>query len=354
MENNNNNTTNYKSHNSTARLPDLLTEAWIWTTVQLIIALVGIVINAAVIFAAVSFNSLRKGIHGLILSLAIASLLCDVFLKPSGAIALVLQWYGCRPARRCAVYTPLLQWFISTVSYHIAAISINRFMAVVFPHTYHAVKRPKVTAALLLFCWLVPLIVAVICASGVLGMYSAAPPFGYCLPESAARNLTFLVQTTMVYGPTLVMALCYAGIFVKFLMIRGKVVPMDSLGRLAPLSQTRILRKRIRASQTIFFCFLLFCFNYYPATLAYLVDSRSPQRYPYMFLWFRALSQSATSINPIIYTCLMPEFRKALVRRLCWKKAVRTSDSYGVPLAAASRRNIRLVPVHGTSSIPSI
>ena len=299
--------------------PELLNQAWAWSAAQFFIAILGIGLNSIVIYAIAQFETLRRGVNVQILSLAIASLIYDAVIKIPAAIGLILQWYTPIPhALQWRVYMmPLQTWLISTVSYHITAISINRFLAVVCPQVYRKLKTRKVTTLYLMPCWVLPGFVAAVSYSGVLGSYAPAPPFGYVLPAPEARGLSLLIQCTMVYGPTIVMATCYSGIFMQFLMIRATVAPVaNARVLLAPTGRTRTLQRRIRASQTIFLCFVLFCVNYYPATLAYVIAPTSPQRYPLLFLWFRLLAHSATLVNPVSVACTGAEKPLLIINNL--------------------------------------
>jgi 7 transmembrane receptor (rhodopsin family) len=273
-----------------------LVEAWTWTGVQLTIGILGSCMNALVIYAILKFKALQSSMNFQIFSLATASLMFDMLVMPSGSIGLIAQWYNFRPKKWCHYYTPIHLWLLSTVSYHLALISVNRFLAVVFAHRYRRLKSRKVTLLFVLPCWIWPFFVSLL--GFTVGSFWAAPPFGYCLPSSENRKLTLLIQTTMVYIPTIVMGISYSAIFLKFSRIRRGVRPVVG-NRWVMANQQRLLRKRLRTSQTIFLCFLVFCLNYYPASLIYLINPGSVQLYPYLFLWLRSLAQTATLVNPV-------------------------------------------------------
>ena len=289
---------NYSGYNtskgpSVVDLRRFLPEVWTWACIQLTIAVVGTIANGLVVTAICRFRELWHKINLLLLSLAVSSLVSNVFTIPTAALVLVSSRFYVTsiPANWCRYFTYVQHStsFVTTLS--VCSISINRFVAVLFPFSYRRLSTRHAVAIFSLPCWILPYVVGIFALTEVTGKYAGLPPFGFC---SSTGTHGFLVVALFVYIPTAIMVACYCAVFIKLFVVRRTMVTTENSRK----EQKWLLRRR-RSCLAMFMCFMVFCCTYYPATIHYAISPQSLRNDPVLFLWLRSLFYTATIVNPV-------------------------------------------------------
>ncbi|GAU91731.1 hypothetical protein RvY_03934 [Ramazzottius varieornatus] len=297
---------------SRAELERFLPEVWMWVSSQLIITLFGTIANGLVVTAICRFKEVWHKFNLLLLSLATSSLLFNTFTIPTAALVLISRSYtSVIPVTWCRYFTYVQHSssFVTTLS--VCSISINRFVAVLFPVFYRKLYTRYTVAIFALPCWILPYVVGIFAMMEITGKYVALPPFGFC---SSTGIHGFLVVTLFVYIPTALMGTCYCAIFVKLFVSRRTTVNAENSRK-----ELKWILRRRRTSLAMFLSFLVFCCTYYPTTIHYAISPQSSRNDPALFLWLRSLFYTATKLNPIIYASTNPEFLNAFRAILCCK-----------------------------------
>ncbi|OQV23047.1 hypothetical protein BV898_03095 [Hypsibius exemplaris] len=258
-------------------------------------ACLGVFNNILIILAVCRFPALQNTQNMLLLNMSVMSLILDTVTVPLIVFNVIGRQYLTLPGNFCQYLSYLQQSTLFNSSFAVCAVSVNRGVAVVFPHFYRRMRSRRALLVFILPCWLIPPTVCLLGVTKVLGIHEALPPFFYCSTRSVP--LIFITQVVFLYIPTAITAACYVFIIAKLIFYRSGRV--DPTGRAAGPT-TLLVKKRARASLRIFMCFVVFLCVYYPTAIMSAVAPDSAKEQPVLFLWLRStLAMSISLFNPV-------------------------------------------------------
>lgn len=129
--------------------------SWFWIA-SIAIAIITIIGNSIVVLLIAICTRLRSTQNAFVLSLAVADLSIGLFLTPT--MFACGAWIKCDHHLQIAFYNFLL--FASTCN--LLGMTLDRFIAVVYPFRYQSIMTNKVTVLLLIISWITPFVVSFI------------------------------------------------------------------------------------------------------------------------------------------------------------------------------------------------
>ncbi|XP_071505684.1 allatostatin-A receptor-like [Diadema antillarum] len=280
-----------------------------WNVLQLISAVLGIVGNFLVMLVLFVRRSSSRSTDFLVGALAQADFLTSVFLLPlpaaSTAPRSTLGHLYC-----WVVYPQFLMFVCVTVSiYILMAISLERFVAVVYPLVFNRLVNRRLILVLVALIWI-----------GTSAVYAAFLPIVYGVdPDRRVCTVRFASPNTgIVLGSFL---LCYRLLFPTGVMIITQIWIVRSLQRQAVLfreqkavSFHRTARNRVLKLMTTIIAIYVVCWS--PGQIAFFLVNIGVLDYSFVGSPLDrgaiVLSFYNSCLNPVIYTARFPEFRQAL------------------------------------------
>ena len=274
--------------------------------------------NTLVILVILNYRSMKTAMNYLMLNLAVADMMVGTFFAPK---VLFMSTFthptGTTGDVLCKLITePTIAWLASFVSaFSLMLVAIERFYAVVHPHSIrHRITKRKLKV-LVPACWV---IATVITLPAVCMRYydDENKVCSYEYPEhwqQVSYGFLFLVFSLIV--PAGVMLVLYARVIYN-LWFKSNI---NDVGRLAVINT----RKRITKMMIIVSIFYILCF--FTDNFLYIFRSFHPNVLPEQGWHFKigyCFLALNSSVNPIIYTFQFAEFRKCLKRLFCWKARV--------------------------------
>lgn len=309
-------------------------EAWTWAPVvwnwfnilRLSLTLAGIMGNALVI-AIHGKSKSNRGTDRLIAGLAVADLLCSVFLTPiPSAARLSNNWLGniyCK-----FVFSNVLVWipFIASM-YTLCMISLERFFAIVYPFIYRANITPTRIKYVFIPIWVLAFIVNI----GSFVVNTVHPDSCSCIVHFPTR-LGKLMQGVLLFITEYVIPIGIM-LFAHVRTIRELHTEARALKE-NRMDSSRItlnlLQARERVLQMLFVVVMTFIICWTPDQLCYLFYSIGILNVDFLhsrlYMAFILLAYVNSCANPFIYTARNPEFRHAL--KVLFKKAARVQQVF--------------------------
>ena len=284
--------TSNSTHNSSAEdcsLPVVYGVALISTNA--IVCVFGTVGNSMVCVAVVTNPRLRRSSNYLLFSLAIADLIVTMVCVP-----LVVAILSVRTLfNDCAKDLELVYRILSMLScsasvVHMAAISVDRFIAVVYPLHHRSIMENRGLKAMLITSWAYPIGVPILSA-----VLPANFPQGYlALAMFAVSYATIFLSYSLIVAS-----------LVKHRKRRNQLRARSS----SDVSQSRI---EIRVAFTLAIVIIVFIACWFPL-IAVIFATRKPlvKRHGVAFMWMRTLALSNSAMNFVIYGSRLQNFRKA-------------------------------------------
>ena len=262
-------------------------------TVNSIVGVFGTLGNLLVCVAVVTNLRLRRSSNYLLLSLAIADLLVTMVCEP-----LVIAIYGMRTFfNDCATDLELAYRNLSMLSCsasvaHMAAISVDRFIAVVYPLRHRSIMDNCGLKAMLITCWAYPITV---------------PILSFVLPKNFPQGYLGLAMFAASY---VTVFSCYSVIVISLVKHRKQL--QGNQRRIRSSSDTRQARVEIRVASTLAIVIIVFTACWFPL-IAIMFATRKPliKRHGAAYMWMRTLALSNSAINFLIYGSRMQNFREA-------------------------------------------
>ena len=256
--------------------------------VNSIAALVGTCGNIMVCIAVLTSTRLRRSSNFLLLSLAIADLVVTMICEPLVAAIVAKRAF----LHDCASSLELAYVISSNLScsasvMHLAAISVDRFLAVVFPLRHRRIMNSYGLKIMLGVVWGVSIIFA-----------SCRIPF---LKET---SYLVLVMFVVSYG---LIIICYATI-VTFL-VKEKRRKNEIRARPTVVVDSKIER---RVAFTLAMVIAIFTACWLPMIVVFFAAGKSlVKMYGTAYMWIRSLALSNSAMNFIIYSARIRDFRDA-------------------------------------------
>ncbi|OCT71562.1 G-protein coupled receptor 26 [Xenopus laevis] len=308
----------------------------LWLAVLILAALLS---NVVVLICFLSCPDIRGQVPGLFtLNLTLCNLLLTVINMPLTLVGVI---HGHQPdGEGLCMAAGFLETFLTSNSMlSMAALSIDRWVAVVFPLSYHSKMRYQDAAVILLYSWIHSLAfpTVALCLSWI-GFHQI---YGSCTlynkrPEEEASFLAFIVLFHLLSFLLSFLVLCVT--YLQVLKVarshcrRIDVITMQTLVLLVdlhPSVRQRCLeeqkRRRQRATKKIstFIGTFLLCFSPYVITRLVEISSSTPIS-SHWGIVSRCLAYSKALSDPFVY-CLLRNQYKSCCRELVNKLLKRSS-----------------------------
>nr|XP_006822831.1 PREDICTED: histamine H2 receptor-like [Saccoglossus kowalevskii] len=322
----------------------------------LIVIIIGTIFgNALVILSPLKNRRLQTVSNYYIISLAVADLLVGIAVLPFSAIYELRRVWDFGPFF-CNIYVSCDVMFCTASMLSLFAISIDRYMAITDPMTYHVKMTSGRALTFIGVVWLVSFLISFVPLH--LGWNTEDGNVqNYATPTQCAfeHNPTYSLVDGIVlfFIPLIVMCVTY----LRVLMIARQQARKINAGAITQRRESVILKSKSAVDEhkaTKILAVVMGCFVicWVPYFLAFTFCPLGKCNVSYdafaLLLW---LGYVNSTINPILYALLNREFRKAF-RRLtcCCRKEQRERPSW----ASASDSSENTRKRNPTSTGPSV
>lgn len=322
--------------------PELL---WFGTVCCIIFTIVGTIGNFISILALLKSKKLRNATTAFIVNLCVSDLLfCSLSIPLTAVTYIDRKWTG--SDELCKLFT-LLKFSNGVVSiFTVVAITMNRYILIVYPKIYPAFYQRKNTALMLFLLWFLPSFLFFLPYLGLWGTLGYDPEVGDCgimnLNGTSPKTFIFVVATIF---PSILFIACYVKIYFVVNKSVRKVSRIEQRAthymdnndirengwfrKNSCASRTDIYvhfrdRKDFRLLRIVLVIFVFFVFSTFP--LAYVKVFHKEFDLPVLNIVGYVAYFSSNVINPIIYIVMSEEYRRAYKELFCAKN-VPTSES---------------------------
>ena len=297
----------------------------LYTIYLILVMLLTLCGNLLVIVAVYLFQRLRRMTNYLIVSLAVSDLLFALMSLPLRMDQTVHNFNWCLGVPACTYWAAIDAVFCSASICNLAAISIDRFLAITKPLDYPRIMTRRAVQLLIGFVWFYA------CLWGLLSLFNWKKPgvqHIMALPECANTDRIYFTAAAALsfFLPLLVVVFCYSWVF-KVALTHAKAIAAED--HTAPRkSRLRSFRLReLKASKTLaivvgvfvvswlpFFVILMLAV-WCPLCLAPMGESKA-LALGLKISFIYVLPSLNSCLNPVIYTAFNKEFRSAFGRML--------------------------------------
>ncbi|KAI7810894.1 G-protein coupled receptor 26 [Triplophysa rosa] len=295
---------------------------------MVVIVVVSLVANCLVLLCFTCSAEVRAQVPGVfIINLSFCNILIAVLNMPSTFLGVVKRQ---KPFGDCFCYTvSFMDTFLTTnTMLSMAALSIDRWIAVVFPLTYSSKLRHKDAILMVSYAWLHSLAFSL--TALLLSWVDYNPVYASCIVHLAEEGVRgpFMVFTLVFHSATFALSLfilCFT--YLKVLLVarfhcrRIDVITVQTLLLLVdihPSVKQRCLheqkKRRRRATKKIciFIGSFVLCFAPYVITrLTELVFTVKINHY--WGITSKCLMYSKAASDPFVYSLLRQQYKKALI-----------------------------------------
>ena len=174
---------------------------------------------------------------------------------------------------------------------HMAAISIDRFIAVVFPLHHRAMSDTCRLKAMLITCWAYPISVPILSA---------------VVPPTFPKDIFALLMFAISYG---IIFLSYSLIVISLVRHKRQEKQLEMRRNSNASHQTHV---EIRVASTLGIVILVFTACWLPfVVVLYATGRLLIKKHGVAYMWIRTLALSNSAINFSIYGSRMQNFREA-------------------------------------------
>ncbi|OQV14519.1 hypothetical protein BV898_11241 [Hypsibius exemplaris] len=326
---------------------------YLWVSLMLLIFACGTFGNALTIVAIFSTKKLQTHSNLLVMNMAVIDLLLSGFIYPIKVITMLIHRSGQYevPENFCRYYGFFSVALTFSSNMTSMAISINRFIAIVYARKYYTFQKLPVLLLMVLVPWIVP---PAISSLGLMNRFAdnsfLLTELGFCTfnldlystsEGIMSDNWKFLIAMAVpgLFIPTVAIAVSYLAIYIKVWLVRRNlrrsayspiVMNMENdVVSAANCTQTptvicirmKRFEHRVKGARMMFICFTAFCVTYYPAAIVIMVAGHMRSQIllekPPLLLWFFGLYFTGCCVNPIIYAWMNVDFRKAFKAIIC-------------------------------------
>ena len=267
-------------------------------TINGIICVLGSLGNLLVCLAIATNSRLRRASYYLLFSLAIADLIVTLICEP--LLLGVISWMAFVHECAASVHVAYLISFhlsCTTSVLHMVAISLDRFVAVVFPLRHRNFIEECGLKVMLTLSWSIPIL---------------APALRYIVPRSLFTGsfTKFLRMTTFAVSYFFIFFFYF--LIVAFLLHHRKT--RKQLGT-RTVSVKFTSRMEVRVAHTLAVAMGTFTACWIPLIIAMGFCTGKPlvKRNIHLLMWLRTLALSNSAMNFLIYSAKMRDFRNAYV-----------------------------------------
>ena len=275
----------------------------------ILLSLAIITTNTLVVFLFVRKYQLRTKTNTLLLSLAVS----DILMGALG-IPLYIACNSLYITPVCVTAATIYRFIATSTIFHILAITIERYISVIHPLKYFAIVTRNRIMKVILFVWAISLFIALIQLS-----WTNFEQFRYN-PVEVKCNLiyNFLGLVVCFVLPIIAMSVIYYRVFVA---IRYQIHEAKKHSVAGQKQSAKPLSAEPRAVMifalmlSIFVCFWI---SWYIIALRMYISAYSRKQFalgmdPVILEILTFLRLSTPLVNPVLYTFLKQDFRKALI-----------------------------------------
>ena len=289
-------------------------------TTNLLVCIIGSLGNLLVCVAVGTNPRLRRSSNFLLFSLATADLIVTMVCEPIFVAVLVKKTFFSDCALSIEVpYLALSRLSCTASVAHMAAISVDRFIAVVFPLHHRYVIGNHAVTSMLVMSWTLPISVLVI---------------DRFVPESFPKGFLALGMFTLFY---LTIFMSYSLIVIALLKNRKKRNKLRARSQ----SGEDNFRVEVRVALTLAIVISVFTACWIPFFFFFTATGKlSLKRYGSAHMWIRTLALSNSAMNFLIYGLRLESFRESFVAilrtvfkkftALCTRKKISHTVEYRV------------------------
>ena len=272
--------------------------------------------NTLVILIILNNRSMKTAMNYLLLNLAVADMMVGVFFAPK---ILFMSTFthptGTAGDVLCKLITePTIAWLAAFVSaFGLALIAIERFYAVVHPHSIrHRITKRKLKV-LVPACWVVATVI-MLPAAHVVFYDDGNEVCSYKYPEHwqhVSYDFLWLIASLII--PAGVMLVLYARV-IHSLWFKNKS---------SDASRLVVIRERKRITKTMIIVSVIYILCLFPYNFLYIFHLFNPNllaEQDWHFLIGYCFLVLNSSVNPLIYTFQFRNFRKCFKKLLCCKR----------------------------------
>ena len=232
---------------------------------------------------------LRRCSNYLLVSLAIADLIVTMVCEPLvvGIVAKKTFFNDCAPNLELA-YVVSSNFSCSASVMHLAAISVDRFLAVIFPLRHGRIMKTHGLKVMLIVVWGVATVFA-----------SLRVPF---LKETAYMVVAmFIISYVLVIG-------CYLSITISVFLLRRRKKQASTQGRTVRISVSSKAERRFASTLAIVIGVFTAC--WFPMIVVFFAAGKSlVKMYGTAYMWIRTLALLNSAMNFLIYSARIRDFR---------------------------------------------
>ncbi|PFX32228.1 tyramine receptor 1-like [Stylophora pistillata] len=320
-------------------------EEYIYQTAFLIlIMLVTFLGNFMVCLTVYLHQRLRTVTNYFIVSLAVSDLLLSLLYVPFRIEQTIDNGYWCLRKELCATWIVIDLVCTGASIYNLAAISVDRYIAIVHPFRYHSVMTTKVARIIIAIIWAYSITWAGF--SGINWTDSEQPPYNWDSKCFKKDKIFYTITTvTDFFFPLMVILIMYGLVF-RVAMTQARAVASlqpqlskrDGRGRRFSIN----IVKEVKAAKTLAIVIGAFVVCWLPFFVFLLVslwdlslltppkvseDVLTGLRATFLYV----LPAINSTLNPIIYALFNKEFRTAfvrLLRRTCGRPLTNSDDAH--------------------------
>ena len=231
----------------------------------------------------------RRCSNYLLVSLAIADLIVTIVSEPLvvGIVAKKTFFNDCAPTLELA-YVVSSNFSCSASVMHLAAISVDRFLAVIFPLRHGRIMKTHGLKVMLIVVWGVATVFA-----------SLRVPF---LKETAYMVVVmFIISYFLVIG-------CYLSITISVFLLRRRKKRASRQGRTVRISVCSKAERRFAFTLAIVIGVFTAC--WFPMIVVFFAAGKSlVKMYGTAYMWIRTLALLNSAMNFLIYSARIRDFR---------------------------------------------
>lgn len=283
-----------------------------------LVIFVGVIANSLVCLVIYKRRNLHTVLYSFLVSLSVSDLLHAALKMPTTLLStLHVRWYP-HPSF-CYITTPFGVLFGAATVFNLCAVALNQFFIIVKPLHYPMVMTAAHARYVIAGLWAGSVVISLppifwrsadtICKSGAVSS------------DNYLSEVLYLsaLWTFVVIIPTIVMGTSYTKIF---LVARRQIFKMREGSELnGELRASHTRRKEFRAAALLALVGGIFIFCWLPFFVVQTLHKFSTANIaPFYFRLFLCAMYSKSAINPLLYTVLNKELRKALLQFFGFQK----------------------------------
>lgn len=291
-----------------------------------LVILVGVTANSLVCLVIYKQRSLHTVFYSFLVSLSISDLLHAALKMPTTMLSTIhVRWYP--HTSFCYITTPFGVLFGAATVFNLCAVALNQFFIIVKPLHYPMMMTARHAGHVIAGLWAGSVVISLpptfwrsadtICKSGAVSN-----------DNYLSEVLYFsALWTFVVIIPSFVMGISYTKIF---LVARRQIFKMREDSEInGGLRASRSRKKEFRAAGLLALVGGVFIFCWLPFFIVQTLHKFSSAKIaPFYFRLFLCVMYSKSAINPLLYTALNKELRKALLQFLRLQKTSSQEDSF--------------------------